>query len=65
MPLADAEKEMAADEVRKDKAKAKAKAEAQAIMDRVKKGEKLDAILTQGSRPIRTRPPKRSRSSSS
>ena len=46
VPLADAEKEMAADEVRKEKAKEKAKAEAQGIMDRIKKGEKLDAILT-------------------
>jgi len=46
VPLAEAEKEMAADEVRKEKAKVKARAEAQAIMDRVKKGEKLDAILT-------------------
>jgi peptidyl-prolyl cis-trans isomerase D len=46
VPLAEAEKEMAADEVRKGKAKDKARADAQAIVDRVKKGEKLDAILT-------------------
>ena len=45
VPLADAEKEMAADEVRKDKAKEKAKADAEAVMARVKKGEKLEAIL--------------------
>jgi peptidyl-prolyl cis-trans isomerase D len=45
VPLADAEKEMAADEVRKAKAKEKAHAEAQAVMDRLKKGEKLEAIL--------------------
>ncbi|HWE29707.1 MAG TPA: SurA N-terminal domain-containing protein, partial [Polyangia bacterium] len=45
VPLADAEKEMAADEVKKQKAKDKARAEAQAVMDRVKKGEKLEAIL--------------------
>lgn len=46
VPLADAEKEMATDEVRKEKAKDKAHADAQALVDRVKKGEKLDAILT-------------------
>lgn len=46
VPLADAEKEMAADEVKKQKAKDKAKADAQAVIDRVNKGEKLDAILT-------------------
>jgi peptidyl-prolyl cis-trans isomerase D len=45
VPLADAEREMAGDEVRKQKAKDKARAEAQAIADRVKKGEKLEAIL--------------------
>ena len=45
VPLAEAEKEMAADEVRKEKAKVKAKAEAQALMDRVKKGGKLEALL--------------------
>lgn len=45
VPLADAEKEMAADEVKKQKAKDKAKAEAEAVMARVKKGEKLEAIL--------------------
>ena len=46
VPLAEAEKEMAADEVRKAKAKDKAKADAEAVMARVKKGEKLEAILT-------------------
>jgi parvulin-like peptidyl-prolyl isomerase len=46
VPLAEAEKEMAADEVKKQKAKDKAKADAQAVIDRVNKGEKLDAILT-------------------
>ena len=45
VPLAEAEKEMAADEVRKDKAKDKARADAQSIVDRVKKGEKLETIL--------------------
>ncbi|HEX8954510.1 MAG TPA: peptidylprolyl isomerase [Polyangia bacterium] len=45
VPLADASKEMAADEVRKEKAKQKAKADAEAVMARVKKGEKLEAIL--------------------
>ena len=45
VPLAEAEKEMATDEVRKEKAKAMAKAAAQAVMDRVKKGEKLETIL--------------------
>ncbi|HEY2745077.1 MAG TPA: peptidylprolyl isomerase [Polyangia bacterium] len=45
VPLADAEKEMAADEVRKDKAKEKARADAQSVIDRVKKGEKLETIL--------------------
>ncbi|HEX4457159.1 MAG TPA: SurA N-terminal domain-containing protein [Polyangia bacterium] len=45
VPLIEAEKEIAAEEVRKDKAKAKAKADAQALMDRVHKGEKLDAIV--------------------
>jgi peptidyl-prolyl cis-trans isomerase D len=45
VPLAEAEKEMAADEVRKGKAKDKARADAQAVVDRVKKGEKLDTIL--------------------
>jgi len=46
VPLAEAEKEMAADEVRKAKAKDKAKADAEAVMARVKKGENLEAILT-------------------
>lgn len=45
VPLADAEKEMATIEVRREKAKAKAKAEAQAVIDKVNKGEKLDKIL--------------------
>ncbi len=45
VPLAEAEKEMATDEVRKEKAKAMAKAAAQAVIDRVKKGEKLETIL--------------------
>ena len=45
VPLAEAEKEIAVDEVRKDKAKEKAKADAQALMDRVHKGEKLDTIV--------------------
>ena len=45
VPLADAEKEMASDEIKKQKAKDKAKAEAEAVMARVKKGEKLEAIL--------------------
>lgn len=45
VPLADAAKEMAADEVRKEKAKQKAKADAEAVMARVKKGETLEAIL--------------------
>ncbi len=45
VPLAEAEKEMAADEVRKDKAKEKAKADAQSVVDRIKKGEKLETIL--------------------
>ena len=65
VPLADAEKEMAADEVRKDKAKEKAKAEAQAIMDRVNKGEKLDAILTREVTESERDAPRRSKSSSS
>ncbi len=45
VPLAEAEKEMAATEVRKQKAKDKAKAEAEAVMARVKKGEALEKIL--------------------
>ncbi len=45
VPLAEAEKEIAVDEVRKEKAKEKAKADAQALMDRVHKGEKLDTIV--------------------
>jgi peptidyl-prolyl cis-trans isomerase D len=45
VPLADAEKEMATEEVKKAKAKEKAKAEAEAVMARVKKGEKLEEIL--------------------
>jgi peptidyl-prolyl cis-trans isomerase D len=45
VPLAEAEKEIAVDEVRKEKAKAKAKADAQVLMDRVHKGEKLETIV--------------------
>ncbi|HEY1588049.1 MAG TPA: peptidylprolyl isomerase, partial [Polyangia bacterium] len=45
VPLAEAEKEMAADEVRKDQAKEKARADAQSVVDRIKKGEKLETIL--------------------
>jgi hypothetical protein len=36
---------MAADEVRKDQAKQKARADAQSVVDRIKKGEKLETIL--------------------
>jgi peptidyl-prolyl cis-trans isomerase D len=46
VPLAEAQKEMATAEVRKQKAKEKAKADAEAVMARVKKGEALDKILT-------------------
>lgn len=45
VPIADAEREIAVDEVRKDKAKAMAKADAQALMDKVNKGAKLEDIL--------------------
>ena len=45
VPLAEAEREMAVDEVRKQKAKDKARADAQQVVDRVKKGEKLETIL--------------------
>jgi peptidyl-prolyl cis-trans isomerase D len=45
VPLADAQREMATEEVRKKKSKDKARAEAQAVIDRVKKGDKLEAIL--------------------
>jgi peptidyl-prolyl cis-trans isomerase D len=45
VPLADAEKEIAEEEVRKQKAMDKAKAEAQAVIDRVHKGEKLEAVV--------------------
>jgi peptidyl-prolyl cis-trans isomerase D len=45
VPLAEAEREMAVEEVRKQKAKVKARAEAQAVIDRANKGEKLDKIL--------------------
>jgi peptidyl-prolyl cis-trans isomerase D len=45
VPLAEAQREMATEEVRKQKAKERAKADAQAVIDRVKKGEKLEVIL--------------------
>jgi peptidyl-prolyl cis-trans isomerase D len=45
VPLAEAEKEIAEEEVRKQKAMDKAKAEAQAVIDRVAKGEKLETII--------------------
>lgn len=49
VPLAEAEKEIAAEELRSDKAKAMAEAEARAVMDRVHKGEKLEDILPKDS----------------
>jgi peptidyl-prolyl cis-trans isomerase D len=45
VPLAEAEKELAAEEVRKHKAMDKARAEAQVLVDRVHKGEKLETIV--------------------
>lgn len=45
VPLIDAQKEMAEDEVRKQKSMDKAKAEAQAVIDRAHKGEKLETIV--------------------
>jgi peptidyl-prolyl cis-trans isomerase D len=45
VPLAEAQKELATEEVRKKKALDKARAEAQAVIDRVHKGEKLEAIV--------------------
>jgi parvulin-like peptidyl-prolyl isomerase len=45
VPLAEAEKEIAEDEVRKQKAMDKAKAEAEAVIARVNKGEKLETIV--------------------
>ncbi len=45
VPVADAEREMAEEEVRRQKAMDKAKAEAQAVLDRVHKGEKLETIV--------------------
>jgi peptidyl-prolyl cis-trans isomerase D len=45
VPIADAEKEIAEEEVRKQKAMDKAKAEAQAVIDRVNKGEALDKVV--------------------
>lgn len=45
VPLAEAEKEMALEDIRKEKAKALAKVAAQAVVDRVRKGEKLETLL--------------------
>jgi hypothetical protein len=45
VPLAVAEREMAETELARERAKQKAKADAQAVLDRVKKGEKLEEIL--------------------
>src|SRR5439155_26520759 len=45
VPLADAMREIAVDEVRKQKAKDKAKADAQAIVDRVKRSEEHTSEL--------------------
>src|SRR5262249_9766646 len=45
VPLAEAQKEMAAEEGRKAKARDRARADAQGIVDRVKKGEKLETLL--------------------
>jgi peptidyl-prolyl cis-trans isomerase D len=45
VPLVEAEKEMATDEVRKQKAKDMARAAAQAVVERVQRGEKLESIL--------------------
>jgi peptidyl-prolyl cis-trans isomerase D len=45
VPFAVAEREIAEGEVQKERAKDKAKAEAQAVLDRVKKGDKLEGIL--------------------
>jgi len=45
VPLEVAEREMAEDKVHEERAKAKAKADAEAIIARVKKGEKLESIL--------------------
>jgi peptidyl-prolyl cis-trans isomerase D len=45
VPLAEAQRELAAEEVRKQKAMEMAKADAQAVVDRVKKGDKLEAIV--------------------
>jgi peptidyl-prolyl cis-trans isomerase D len=44
VPLEVAQREMAEDKVREERAKTKAKADAEAVMARVKKGEKLEAI---------------------
>jgi peptidyl-prolyl cis-trans isomerase D len=45
VPLEAAEREMAEEKVHEERAKAKAKAEAGAVLARVKKGEKLEAVL--------------------
>jgi peptidyl-prolyl cis-trans isomerase D len=45
VPIADAERELAEEQVHGERAKAKAKLEAEAILDKVKKGEKLDVLI--------------------
>ncbi len=45
VPLEVAEREMAEDKVREERAKTKAKQEAESLLARVKKGEKLESIL--------------------
>jgi parvulin-like peptidyl-prolyl isomerase len=45
VPLEVAQREMAEDKVREERSKAKARAEADSVMARLKKGEKLEAIL--------------------
>jgi parvulin-like peptidyl-prolyl isomerase len=45
VPIDVAEHEMAEAEVQKEKAKERAKSDAQAVLDRVKKGEKLESIV--------------------
>lgn len=51
VPLADAEKEIAVDEVRKSQASQKAKVDAQALVDKVHAGQKLDDLLQKDAAP--------------
>jgi peptidyl-prolyl cis-trans isomerase D len=56
VPLADAERELAAEAVRKKKALDQARADAQALIDRVHKGEKLEAIVPKETPDANERP---------